>query len=78
MAEDAKAVAQPQQQAEQAGIPDPRLISQGAISEEALRKAEEFVEQEEGAANRLAGVAGIMVTLIAVAMMTMTMSSTTV
>src|SRR5437588_722578 len=68
MADDGKAAAQPQQQAEQAGIPDPRLISQGAISEEALRKAEEFVEQEEGAANRLAGVAGIMVTSIAVAM----------
>src|SRR5205814_1940110 len=66
--EDAKAVAQPQQQSEQDGIPDPRLISQGAVSEEALRKAEEFVEQEEGAANRLAGVAGIMVTSIAVAM----------
>src|SRR5438034_603208 len=65
MAEDSsKAVAQ----REEPMISDPRLISQGAISEEALRKAEEFVEQEEGAANRLAGVAGIMVTSIAVAM----------
>src|SRR5438067_3608105 len=63
MAED-KAVAQPQEVI----IPDPRLTSQGAVSEEALRKAEEFVEQEEGAANRLAGVAGAVVTLIAVAM----------
>ena len=35
------------------------------ISDEALRKAEEFVEQEEGAANRLVGWAGIVVTLIA-------------
>src|SRR2546421_11280692 len=68
MAEDAKPVAQPQQQSEQGGIPDPRLISQGAISEEALRKAEEFVEAEEGAANRLIGWAGIIVTVIAVAM----------
>ena len=38
---------------EPAELPDARLISQGAISDEALRKAEEFVEQEEGAANRL-------------------------
>ena len=47
--------------------PDPRLVSQGAISEEALRKAEEFVEQEEGAANRLTGWAGQAVTAIAIA-----------
>ena len=28
------------------------------VSDEALRKAEEFIEQEEGAANRLMGWAG--------------------
>jgi TRAP transporter 4TM/12TM fusion protein len=67
MAEDGKAIAQPQQ-SQDAGIPDPRLISQGAVSDEALRKAEEFVEQEEGAANRLLGIAGIVVTVIAIAM----------
>jgi TRAP transporter 4TM/12TM fusion protein len=49
-------------------IADPRLTSQGAISDEALRKAEEFVEQEEGAANRLTGVAGTVVTAIAIVM----------
>jgi TRAP transporter 4TM/12TM fusion protein len=49
-------------------IADPRLTALGAISDEALRKAEEFVEQEEGAANRLSGWAGIAVTAIAVAM----------
>ena len=38
------------------------------ISEEQLRKAEEYVQQEEGAANRLAGWVGIVVTGIAVAM----------
>ena len=38
------------------------------ISEEQLRKAEEYVQQEEGAANRLSGWAGIVVTGIAVAM----------
>jgi TRAP transporter 4TM/12TM fusion protein len=64
MAEDSKAVAQP----EEPMISDPRLTSQGAISEEALRKAEEFVEAEEGAANRLTGLAGMVVTSIAVAM----------
>src|SRR5215468_2935409 len=48
--------------------PDARLTSQGAISDEALRKAEAFVEQEEGAANRLSGMAGYIVTGIAVSM----------
>ncbi|HXZ45319.1 MAG TPA: TRAP transporter fused permease subunit, partial [Pseudolabrys sp.] len=38
------------------------------ISEEQLRKAEEYVQQEEGAANRLAGWVGTVVTGIAVAM----------
>src|ERR1700694_5806928 len=38
------------------------------ISEEGLRKAEEFVQQEEGAANRLAGWVGMIVTAIAVIM----------
>src|SRR5437870_7751520 len=64
MAEDGK----PPVQAQEPTISDPRLTSQGAISEEALRKAEEFVEAEEGAANRLTGLAGIAVTSIAVAM----------
>src|SRR5436309_5654678 len=63
MAEEGKPAASPA-----GAMPDPRLASQGAISDEALRKAEEFVEQEEGAANRLAGWAGIAVTAIAVAM----------
>jgi TRAP transporter 4TM/12TM fusion protein len=39
-----------------------------AISQEGLRKAEEYVQQEEGAGRRLAGWAGIGVTAIAVAM----------
>ena len=38
------------------------------ISEEQLRKAEEYVQQEEGAANRLAGWIGVVVTGIAVSM----------
>src|SRR6476619_1410999 len=38
------------------------------ISEEGLRKAEEYVQQEEGAGNRLIGWTGIAVTAIAVAM----------
>ena len=49
--------------AAQSALPDARLTSQGAISDEALRKAEEFVEQEEGAANRLTGMAGTVVTV---------------
>lgn len=39
-----------------------------AVSADALRKAEQFIEAEEGAANRLSGLAGTVVTAIAVAM----------
>jgi TRAP transporter 4TM/12TM fusion protein len=39
-----------------------------AISDEALKKAEEFIEADEGATNRLGGLAGQAVTVIAVAM----------
>src|SRR5215207_2029928 len=63
MVEDGKAAP-----ADEAAIPDPRLTAHGAISDEALRKAEEFVEAEEGAANRLPGRAAAIVTSIAVAM----------
>jgi TRAP transporter 4TM/12TM fusion protein len=42
--------------------------TQDAIETERLRKAEEFIEQEEGATNRLSGWAGTIVTTIAVAM----------
>ena len=38
------------------------------ISEEQLRKAEEYVQQEEGATNRLSGWVGVTVMAIAVAM----------
>jgi TRAP transporter 4TM/12TM fusion protein len=44
------------------------ITADDAISAEGLRKAEEYVQQEEGAANRLTGWAGIAVTGIAVAM----------
>src|ERR1700754_4567754 len=37
-----------------------------AISQEALRKAEEFIEADEGAVNRLSGLTGQAVTAIAV------------
>ncbi len=39
-----------------------------AISDEALKKAEEFIEADEGATNRLSGLAGQAVTVIAVVM----------
>jgi TRAP transporter 4TM/12TM fusion protein len=41
---------------------------ESAISAEALRKAEEFIEADEGAVNRLSGLAGQAVTTVAVAM----------
>ena len=39
-----------------------------AISEEALKKAEEFIEEEEGAANKLSGRLAAFITFAAVAM----------
>ena len=41
---------------------------EAAISAEALKKAEHFVEEEEGAHNRYAGVLAVLLTLAAVAM----------
>ena len=51
-----------------AGEPEPDFGQEEVSESERLRKAEEFIEQEEGAANRLLGWAGITVTVIAVAM----------
>lgn len=51
----------------------PKLTSEGGpvdiseVSEEALKKAEAFIEEEEGAANRLSGWSGTIVTCLAVA-----------
>ena len=53
MAEEVKPAAQPEEL---------------AISQEALRKAEEFIEADEGAINRLSGLAGQAVTAIAILM----------
>src|ERR1041385_3242336 len=48
---------------------EPGAVAASAeISVEALKKAEEFVEQEEGAANRLGGITGKLVTALAVIM----------
>jgi TRAP transporter 4TM/12TM fusion protein len=62
---------QPQQQrvqSDHAVILDSGLAASTGISDAALRKAETYVEAEEGAANRLVGFAAIAVTAIAVAM----------
>jgi TRAP transporter 4TM/12TM fusion protein len=42
--------------------------SAAVISDEQLKKAEEFIEEEEGASNRLSGKMGIFITVIAVIM----------
>jgi TRAP transporter 4TM/12TM fusion protein len=52
---------EPQHQAEQAAL-------SGAVSEAALHKAEEYIEQEEGAANKLKGWLGAFIVLVAVVM----------
>ncbi len=44
--------------------------AEAAVTPEAIRKAEAYVESEEGVTNRLSGWAGIIVTTIAVAMST--------
>jgi TRAP transporter 4TM/12TM fusion protein len=46
----------------------PAGIADSAVEDERLRKAEEFIEQEEGAANKLIGWSATLVTVIAVAM----------
>jgi len=51
-----------------AGETEIKIEAEPVISAEQLAKAEAFVESEEGAANRLAGYAGTIVTAIAVAM----------
>ncbi len=38
------------------------------VSEEALARAEEYIEEEEGHANKLKGALGVFLTLAAVAM----------
>jgi TRAP-type uncharacterized transport system fused permease subunit len=38
------------------------------IDDEALKKAEEFIEEEEGAINRLRGLLGVFTTVVAVVM----------
>jgi TRAP transporter 4TM/12TM fusion protein len=49
-------------------VADPNSTSRPAISDEALRKAEAYIEIEEGATNHLVGFAGAFVTAIAVGM----------
>ena len=46
----------------------PAPADSDAISEDARHRAEAYIEEEEGAANRLSGTAGSIVTAIAVAM----------
>ncbi|HEX8164670.1 MAG TPA: hypothetical protein VF601_02660, partial [Beijerinckiaceae bacterium] len=51
-----------------AGLPAAAVVGPDEVSTEALRKAESYVEAEEGATNRLAGWAGLVTTCIAVVM----------
>src|SRR5437870_9614957 len=45
--------------------PQPKEI---VVSTEALQKAEQYIEEEEGAANKLTGVLGVITTALAVIM----------
>ena len=47
---------------------DANLVQEVVISQQALQKAEEFIEAEEGAANKLRGWLGVLVTTLAVVM----------
>jgi TRAP transporter 4TM/12TM fusion protein len=55
-------------QADYAATLEPGPAAEAKVSEEALRKAETFIEAEEGATNRLIGFAAAFVTAIAVGM----------
>ena len=44
------------------------VVAAQAISEDKIKQAEAYIEAEEGALNRLSGIAGIAVTTVAVAM----------
>lgn len=46
--------------------PPQRPAEEASISEEALHKAEEYVEVEEGAHNKLAGALGVFASVVAV------------
>ncbi|NBS59866.1 MAG: hypothetical protein EBS65_23085, partial [Betaproteobacteria bacterium] len=46
----------------------PGAPGEAAVSDEALRKAESYIEEEEGAANKLSGGLGWFVLFLAVAM----------
>jgi TRAP transporter 4TM/12TM fusion protein len=50
------------------GLPVAEVVEPDEVSTEALRKAESYIEAEEGATNRLAGTAGQIVTGLAVLM----------
>jgi TRAP transporter 4TM/12TM fusion protein len=58
----------PEVEALRVGQGDAAASPDGQISDEALKRAEEFIEQEEGATNRLAGWGGRIVLAIAVVM----------
>ena len=47
---------------------DERIVQEAGISAEALKKAEEYVEEEEGAHNRYTGVLAVLITAAAVVM----------
>ena len=49
-------------------LPQANHSEEVVISEKALQKAEEFIEAEEGAANKLKGWLGVLVTALAVVM----------
>ena len=48
--------------------PNNRTTDDPVITDEALKKAEEFIEEEEGAVNRLAGVLGTFLAAVAIVM----------
>jgi hypothetical protein len=68
MAGDGKPPEAPRAQSDHAVILESGLAASTGISGEALRKAEQYIEAEEGATNRLVGLSAAAVTAVAVAM----------
>jgi TRAP transporter 4TM/12TM fusion protein len=68
MVGDGKPPGEQRTQSDYPALVDAGLPSNAGLSDEALRKAESYIEAEEGATNRLVGLAATAVTAIAVAM----------
>ena len=55
-----------------------KIADEPVVSAEALKKAEQYIEEEEGAINKLPGALGVMATALAVIMFAMLLVATAI